>query len=124
MKSALRPETSSGSTGLTIPARIIIGVAGPQKLEAKPGLIDAIRTAVEKITQMAPPLQHTQLVLSVLSTLTEDSDLLVAEEILKIRNFQFLAYCKKFMSSKRSLQKCFQLDFLIFYEQLLLTHKE
>jgi hypothetical protein len=83
-KSPLGSEAKSGPSNLTIPARIIIGVAGPQKIEAKPGLIDAIHTAVEKITQMAPSLQHTQLVLSVLSTLTEDSDLLVAGEILKI----------------------------------------
>jgi uncharacterized membrane protein len=83
-KSPLGSEAKSGPSNLTIPARIIIGIAGPQKIEAKPGLIDAIHTAVEKITQMAPSLQSTRLVLSVLSTLTEDSDLLVAGEILKI----------------------------------------
>jgi hypothetical protein len=43
-KSPLRSEARSGPSNLTIPARIIIGVAGPQKIEAKPGLIDAIRT--------------------------------------------------------------------------------
>jgi len=84
MKSPRRSESRSVPSNLTISARIIIGIAGPQKLEPKPVLIEAIHTAIEKIKQMAPSLQSTQLMLCILSTLTKNSDFIVAKEILKI----------------------------------------
>lgn len=67
-----------------IPARIVIGVTGHRRLAPKPWLTDEIRSAVQRIGQMAPPLKHTPLVLTILSPLAEGADRLVAQEVLKV----------------------------------------
>ena len=67
-----------------IPARIVIGVTGHRKLENLSALTDAIRSAIDSIRQMAPPLRNTPLLLCVLSPLAEGADRLVAREVLKV----------------------------------------
>ncbi len=67
-----------------IPARIVIGVTGHRKLNNEPALTNAIRSAIDSIRQMVPPLRNTPLLLCVLSPLAEGADRLVAREVLKI----------------------------------------
>ncbi|MGD0795868.1 MAG: SLATT domain-containing protein [Dehalococcoidales bacterium] len=81
----ISPErTHSNFPDQTIPARIVIGVTGHRKLEDLSALGDAIRSAIDSITQMAPPLRNTPLLLGVLSPLAEGADRLVAREVLKV----------------------------------------
>jgi hypothetical protein len=67
-------------SGQVIPARIVIGVTGHRRLAPEPWLTDEIRSAVQRIGQMAPP----PLVLTVLSPLAEGADRLVAQEVLNV----------------------------------------
>ncbi len=66
-----------------IPARIVIGVTGHRNLDNQPAIADAIRSAIDSIRQMVPPLRHTPLLWCVLSPLGEGADRLVAREVLK-----------------------------------------
>src|SRR4030042_3919577 len=66
-----------------IPARIVIGVTGHRKLENPISLGDAVQSALQKIRQMAPELQSTPLLFSVLSPLAEGADRLITIEVLK-----------------------------------------
>src|SRR4030067_1734359 len=67
-----------------IPARIVIGVTGHRNLDNQPAIANAIRSAIDSIRQMVPPLRHTPLLLCVLSPLAEGADRLVAREVLKV----------------------------------------
>lgn len=66
-----------------IPARILIGVTGHRNLDNQPALADAIRSAIDSIRQMVPPLRNAPLLLCVLSTPAKGADRLVAREVLK-----------------------------------------
>jgi hypothetical protein len=86
IRSRSRSQSSSDATGLSIPARIVIGVTGHRKLDIQPRLINQIRTTIENIIKTVPPLQNTPLVLSVLSPLAEGADRLVVREVLTVPN--------------------------------------
>lgn len=68
--------------GQSIPARVVIGVTGHRILDNPPALIERIRSTIESIKQMVPPLPNTPLVVSVLSPLAEGADRLIAREVL------------------------------------------
>jgi hypothetical protein len=65
-------------------ARVVIGVTGHRNLENQPALNKAIRSAIQSITQMLPPMHGTSVGLCVLSPLAEGADRLLVKEILKI----------------------------------------
>ncbi len=67
-----------------IPARVLIGVTGHRKLDTRSSLVEQIHWTIERVRQMVPSLRRTPLVLSVLSTLAEGADRLVAREVLKV----------------------------------------
>ncbi|MBM4447152.1 MAG: hypothetical protein FJ023_07360 [Chloroflexi bacterium] len=67
-----------------ISARIVIGVTGHRELEKQPALTEAIRSVVQSIKQVVPPMRSTPVGLCVLSPLAEGADRLVVREILKI----------------------------------------
>jgi hypothetical protein len=79
-----RLKPISRASDQAIPARIVIGVTGHRKLENLSVLTSTIQTAIEKISQMVPPLRNTPVVLTTLSPLAEGADRLVAREVLKI----------------------------------------
>ena len=80
-KSPLIPRPFGESV---IPARIVIGVTGHRRLNPTPQLVDQVRSAIQKIIQMAPPLKNTPLVVAVISPLAEGADRLVAQEVLRV----------------------------------------
>ncbi|MDO8715645.1 MAG: SLATT domain-containing protein [Dehalococcoidales bacterium] len=84
MENMVQPELRSNLPDWAIPARIVIGVTGHRKLDNYPALADAIRSAIDSIKQMVPPLKHTPLLFYVLSPLAEGGDRLVAREVLKV----------------------------------------
>lgn len=77
-------QSSSKYPDQAIQAQIMIGVTGHRKLENISAVTDAVRSAIDNIRQMAPPLRNTPLLLCVLSPLAEGADRLVAQEILKV----------------------------------------
>jgi len=79
----LRPKFSNDSTGLVIPAQVVIGVTGHRNITESPELSRGINSAIEEIRRTAPSLRSTPLILNVLSPLAEGADRLVAREVLK-----------------------------------------
>jgi hypothetical protein len=67
-----------------IPARIIIGVTGHRRLNNELLLSEKIQDVLKRITKLAPPMNNTPLILSILSPLAEGADQLVVREILDI----------------------------------------
>jgi len=78
-----KSQSHPNLTRQVIPARIVIGVTGHRRLDNIPMLINAIKTAIEKVRKMVPPLRITPLVFTILSPLAEGADRLVVREVLK-----------------------------------------
>lgn len=77
-------RTDSSLVGSGIPARIVIGVTGHRKLAGITELTNGIRSAIERIQQMAPSLAKTPIGLTVLTPLAEGADQLVAQEVFRV----------------------------------------
>jgi hypothetical protein len=73
---------SQNSLKSRIPARVVVGVTGHRNLVTRPELVQAIRSAIERIGQMLPSLPNTPLTLTVLSPLAEGADRLISLEVL------------------------------------------
>lgn len=80
----MKSQFHSNSTEPAIPARVVIGVTGHRKLENQLVLTKAIRSAIQSINEMMPPMRRTPVGLCVLSPLAEGADRLVVKEVLKV----------------------------------------
>jgi hypothetical protein len=63
---------------------IVIGITGHRKLNNRPAITGAVRSAIDSIRQMAPPVPDTTRLLIVLSPLAEGADRLVVREALRV----------------------------------------
>jgi len=84
MGSMGRTQSASGLLHQAIPTRVLIGVTGHRKLENQPALVKAVRSAIQSINQMVPPMRGTPVCICVLSPLAEGADRLVVKEVLKV----------------------------------------
>lgn len=69
-------------SALVIPARIVIGVTGHRTLPDAAAVTTQVRRTLDDIGQQLSTLQHTAVVIDVLSPLAEGADRLVAHEVL------------------------------------------
>jgi uncharacterized phage-like protein YoqJ len=86
-----KKEAQSSSLKMSefsIPARIIIGVAGHRILQNEPELIKQIHLIFSKIKERISPLKNTTVEFVVLSSLAEGAGRLVAREVLKMPDAQ------------------------------------
>ncbi len=70
--------------GCSIPARIVIGVAGHRILQDETELIKQIHLIFSKIKERISPLKNTSIEFIVLSSLAEGAERLVTREVLKM----------------------------------------
>ena len=75
----------------SIPAHLVIGVTGHRELSNETSVAEQVRLALEKVSQMIPCLTKTDLVFTVLSSLAEGADRLVAIEVLKTEGAELKA---------------------------------
>ena len=71
-------------TSPPIPAVIVIGVTGHREIPSSGIVISRIGEAIRRIRELLPPLYHTPIAFTALSSLAEGADRFLAAEILKI----------------------------------------
>jgi len=78
------PETKEQAFAPIIPARVVIAVTGHRDLSNGATLARQINYTLDRVKQMIPKLRNTPVVLTILSSLAEGADRLVAREVLKM----------------------------------------